>query len=317
MNNKNSGYGRLMADYLPYNVSPGKIFVVAKAGLAYRDILSDIFDVDTQGTVRVFATVDAAIGACTASAGDTIFVMPGHTETVTATSIAHDVAGVNIIGLGQGDFRPTFTFGAAAATITVSAANGSWKNCRFIANFADVASAFTLTTATGFVIEGNDFIDTSSILNFLCCVTTSATNNQSDGLKFNKNYVYGLAATDGACVSILANELRLEVNDNIVDKAATNDAGHLVTLSSKIVGGVRILRNILTVVGSSGGAAAVALTGSGSTSSGVFGFNNVMSLDTTGGLIMTASTGIRPMQNYLSGAADKSGTLIPTADDPA
>ncbi len=315
--NQNAGYGRIvLGAAMNPNIS-GKSFIVGKASLANRAMVTQVFGSDSDGTVRYFATVNAAIAACTAGAGDIVYVLPGHTETVTATSIAHSVAGVKIIGLGFGDARPTFTFGAAAATITVSAANGTWENCRFVANFADVASAFTLTTAVGFTVKGCDFLDTSSSLNFLCCVTTSASNNQSDSLSFLSNYVYGLAVTDGACVSILANELRLRIEDNIVDKAATNDAGHLVTLSSKIIGGARILRNILTVVGASNSAVGIMLTGSGSTSSGVVGFNNVWSLDTTGGLLMTASTGLRPMQNYLSGAVDKSGTLTPTADDPA
>lgn len=312
----NAGFGRMIAERVSRG-SVGKVFVVGKAALADRQIYEDLFAQGSDDSARFFSTVDAAISACTAGAGDTIYVLPGHTETVTATSIAHDVAGVKVVGLGEGEFRPTFTFGAAAATITVSAANGSWENCRFVANFADVASAFTLTTATGFTLRGNDFLDTSSILNFLVCVTTSATNNQADGLSFIGNYVYGLAATAGAVVSILANELRLNVSDNIVDKAATNDAGQMITLSSKIVGGVRIMRNILTVVGSSGAAVGVFLTGSGSTSSGIIAYNLCTSLDTTGALFMTASTGISPQENYMSGAVDKSGTLFPAADNPA
>lgn len=262
------------------------------------------------------ATLQQAINSCRANKGDKIIVMPGHAETVTATSINLSKAGVTVLCQGAGLERPTFTYGAAAATITISAANCAFLGGHHIANFLNVASAFT-TSAKDSQIIGNTFVDTSSILNFLCMVTTGSVDNASDGLQFNGNTVYGLATTDGACVSILGNTLRLQVNDNIVDKAATNDAGHMVTLSSKIVGGAQFLRNILTVVGSSGAAVGIFLTGSGSTSSGVVGFNNVWSLDTTGALLYTASTGLRPMQNYLSGAVDASGTLFPAADNPA
>ncbi len=265
----------------------------------------------------VYNTIQAAIGACVASQDDVIYVDRGYAETVTSTSINCSIANVSIIGLGTGMARPTFTYGAAAATITVSSAGVRWTNCRFVANFVNVATAFTLTTATAFQVDGSTFTDTSSILNFLCCVTTGATDNTADGLHFLNNVVYGLAATDGAVVSILSNTLLVRINDNIVDKAATNNAGHMVTLSSKIVGGFQCLRNVLTVVGSSGATVGIFLTGSGSTSSGVVGFNNVWSLDTTGALLMTASTGLRPMQNYLSGAVDASGTLTPAADDPS
>lgn len=264
-----------------------------------------------------FATVDYAIGQCTAGRGDKIYVLPGHTETVTATSIALDVANVQIIGLGHGASRPKFTYGAAAATITVSAAGCKWMNCHFVANFADVAAAFTIGAAKDFRLEGNSFIDTSSILNFLSVVVTGSTNNEADGLAVVGNVCYSLAATANAFVSILANELRVLIADNIVDKAATNDAGQFVTLSSKIVGGIRLLRNVLTVVGSSGAAVGIFLTGSGTTSSGIAAYNLVSSLDTTGALIATAGTGIAWIENYLTGAADKSGAVWPVADNPA
>ena len=52
-----------------------------------------------------FADIDYAIGRCTASKGDIIFVMPGHSETA-ATQITCDVAGVSIIGLGRGGNNP-------------------------------------------------------------------------------------------------------------------------------------------------------------------------------------------------------------------
>lgn len=262
------------------------------------------------------ATVQQASNSCRANKGDKIVVMAGHTETVTATSINLSKPGVTVICLGGGLDRPTFTYGAAAATITVSAANVAFIGGNHSANFLNVASAFT-TSAKDTQVLANTFVDTSSILNFLCMVTTGATDNASDGLQFSGNKVYGLATTDGACVSVLGNLLRLEVNDNLVDKAATNDAGHLVTLSSKIIGGAYILRNTVTVVGASNSAVGILLTGSGSTSSGVVGFNNVWSLDTTTALLYTASTGLRPMQNYLSGAVDASGTLYPAADNPA
>lgn len=265
----------------------------------------------------VYTTIQTAIDACVASQDDVIFVDRSYTEAVTATSHAHNKANVSIIGLGSGENRPALTFGAAAATITVSKTGAMWENFIFIANFANVASAFTLTTATGCVVKGSTFYDTGASLNFLCCVTTSATDNAADGLNFLGNEVFGLATTDGACVSMLQAASRVKVNDNFVNKAATNDAGHLVTLSSKIMTDFQCLRNTMVVVGSSGAAVGILLTGSGSTSTGVVGFNNVWSLDTTGGLLMTASTGLRPMGNYLSGAVDKQGTLSPTADDPA
>ena len=52
---------------------------------------------------RPFATIDYAVGRCSANVGDVIYVMPGHTETVSAAAgINLDVAGISVIGLGAG-----------------------------------------------------------------------------------------------------------------------------------------------------------------------------------------------------------------------
>ena len=77
-----------------------------------------------------FATVDYAIGQCTANKYDKIFVMPGHAETVTA-AIMVDVAGISIIGLGNGDNRPTFTLTGNVPCFNVGADDVKISNLRF------------------------------------------------------------------------------------------------------------------------------------------------------------------------------------------
>jgi hypothetical protein len=80
-----------------------------------------------------FATIDYAIGKCTASNGDIIYVAPGHTETIAAAGgITADVAGISIIGLGNASNRPLITLGTATtATFLVSATDVRIKNLRF------------------------------------------------------------------------------------------------------------------------------------------------------------------------------------------
>lgn len=263
------------------------------------------------------ATLQGAIDASTASKGDKIICMVGHAETVTSTSINLNKAGITVICLGHGLERPTFTYSTAAATITVSAANCAFVGGYFIANFADVAAAFTVGAAKDFQVLSNTFVDTSAILNFLSIVVTGSTNNAADGLTFSRNFVYSLPTTDGAVISVLGNLLRLSVTDNIVDKASTADIGHMITMSSKVCGGVRILRNILTMAANASQTVGTFFTGSSTTSSGICAFNTVNSLDTTGGIFSTTATKISFQENYVSGAVDKSGTLIPSADDPA
>ena len=90
---------------------PGKIFwvnnsgVIAEGGIGGSDTNNGTYQ-------KPFSTIDYAIGKCTASRGDIIMVMPGHSETITSDGgIACDVAGVAIIGLGSGSLRPKVVFG--------------------------------------------------------------------------------------------------------------------------------------------------------------------------------------------------------------
>lgn len=74
---------------------------------------------------KPLATIDYAIGKCTANNGDYIIVGPTHVETVVANSgLLFDVAGVSVIGIGNGSARPTISIGAkTGANINFTAAN--------------------------------------------------------------------------------------------------------------------------------------------------------------------------------------------------
>jgi len=125
-----------------------------------------------------FATIDYAIGQCTANQGDRIYVMPGHAENITAADgIDCDVAGIEIIGLGQGADIPTISFTAAAGSITVAAASVYLKNLKLVANFATGVTAGVTVAATGdsCTLDGIIMRDTSNANEFLIHVTVATT----------------------------------------------------------------------------------------------------------------------------------------------
>jgi hypothetical protein len=105
------------------------------------------------------ATLDYAIGLCTASKADRIYVMPGHAETIVgAAGVALDVAGVKVVGLGQGRNRPTFTFTTSTgASFDISAANCHVENLVFI-NGIDAQTAVVNVTAASVTIKGCEFV---------------------------------------------------------------------------------------------------------------------------------------------------------------
>jgi len=121
-----------------------------------------------------FATIDRANNACTASKGDTIIVMPGHAETLSAAAaIALDVVGVTVQGVGRGTDRPQVTFSATAATITVTAANAVIKNIHFI-NDVDALVVGIPVTAAHCRIEDCLFDDVTAAKQTVDWITLSA-----------------------------------------------------------------------------------------------------------------------------------------------
>lgn len=112
------------------------------------------------------ATIDYAIGLCTANQGDRIIVLPGHAETTTAITV--DKAGISIVGLGVGATRPAITGDAVADVITITAANILVANLRFATPSAAVTAlinvAATRVTVRGCVFElGANIVDAVTI----------------------------------------------------------------------------------------------------------------------------------------------------------
>lgn len=149
--NHNAGYGRVQTSGVPF-LGTGKIFIVGDSGIANLSMINELFPVDPDGQPRVHSTLDAAVGFCTANAGDVIFVMPGHTETVTAAAgIDLDVAGITVVGLGNGSDRPTINYTTAtSADVDIDAANITVENLIFDLTGVDAVAA-------GIDVNANDF----------------------------------------------------------------------------------------------------------------------------------------------------------------
>lgn len=122
---------------------------------------------------RPMASLDGAVGRCTANNGDHIFLKPGHNETISAASGADiDVAGVTVVGLGVGADQPSFNFTAAGSTIDIGAANVVVKNLHFISDVTSVALA----------IDVQDGSDDLKILDCRFTCNTLGTDEFTDGV---------------------------------------------------------------------------------------------------------------------------------------
>lgn len=123
------------------------------------------------------ATIDYAIGLCTANKGDRIFVLPGHTETISAAAgIACDVAGITIQGFGNGSLRPTITWSAVGSTWTVSAANVTIRNIRCTSSVDEMVKMFHVTAANC-TLDAVDVFETAACQIIQFILTTNAADN--------------------------------------------------------------------------------------------------------------------------------------------
>ena len=132
-----------------------------------------------EGTKRKpCSTIDAAINQCTANNGDVIFVLPGHAETVSAADhFDADIAGISIIGIGNGTNRPTLTYTVAAGECTLGADNVWIENIRFVSAVTEVL--------IGLDIE--DGVDFATVKNCSFTVTSDTVDDFVSAIRFTNN----------------------------------------------------------------------------------------------------------------------------------
>lgn len=263
---------------------------------------------------RPLSTLAAAVAKCTASRGDVIVLMPGHSETIsTATALNLSIAGVTIVGVGDGSSIPNITLDTlTTSTITVSAANVTIRNVQFTPNFADIVTLFTLTTAKNFRLE-QCRVNTGTSVNFIAVVTTSATTANNDGLHIESCYWAEPAVTAVSLVSALGTQDRVTVSNNYVNLGVNNSKPCLITQAAgKIITNLRCSTNKLYRLNTTN--AGMVLTTNQSTNTGIIDNNYCQAADGTNNLIATASSGYGFFSNSYSGVAGASGFLNPTAD---
>jgi len=298
------------------NTHPGKVFWLSDA--TTLQVSQRGGSDGNKGTYdSPFATLSYAVSQCVANRGDVIMVKPGHTETISsATALTLSVAGVAIIGLGVGTNRPTFTLDTATtATINVTAANVSIKNCIFTANYADIVSFFTLTTAKNFAIEGNLFKATATNMNSLYVVDTNATSADCDGLAIIGNKWIEPDTATLSMVKMDGTNNNVTISGNLVSLGVNNNKAALVAIATgKILTNAWVSGNRVFRLNTDTATGAILVSTDGSTNTGLIFDNYVQHADTAAEILVTASAGFGTFQNFASGAQGASGYLLPAAD---
>lgn len=147
----------------------GEVFFVGSASTGAKATASGLRKDDPLTTIQL------ALNKCSANRGDKIFVLPGHTETVSAAAgLDLDIAGVSIHGFGNGTLKPTITLGTATtADVDIDAANMRLSGFKFVSNIDSLANILDVN-AGNFVCEDCDFESSSAkeVLAFVDLATT-------------------------------------------------------------------------------------------------------------------------------------------------
>lgn len=263
------------------------------------------------------ATIDYAVGLCTASKGDAIYVLPGHAETIVQASslggLVCDVAGISIIGLGAGSNRPTITFTTATtADIDIDAANVTIKNLRFICGMAALAAPIDVNAAN-FTMEDCDFYSDVAGSHVLIVVLTDANANRMIIRRCNFYLEYSIEVTPIIITTARTVAIRLVgadyavIEDNHVEGNFTVAAIDSLTTACR---GVKIQRNSIRNVQTANVAGIIDLV-AGTT--GVVAFNNGFHGYTTDLATTIDPASCAMIQNYFSNVVTEAGGLVGTA----
>ena len=268
------------------------------------------------GKENPVATIDYAIGLCTANNGDIIFVYPGHAESLGDAQIAADVAGITIVCLGNGANRATLTMTHANSSIDVTVANVSIVGLRLYSTTANSAIGIDLAVgADNFVLDRALFTDTGGFeFTISVDLKTGANNVTVSGCEF-------ISASAGATASINA---ATGVVDRlkIIGNRFWTDASNAVIYSDQINTDMLIEGNVITNNNTGEFAIELSAAATGELVNNALFTDAWATMLDPGSLKCFGNTGVIavdtaaitvPLGDYLSGGGTAPGTVLPAS----
>ena len=198
--NFHTGYGRMIANAIASRrPNMGRVFFVATTGVTGWDEFSELFPTGPEGNTRVWTTLKGLLDADVIEDGgdDVVFVLPNHTESINsagAIDTGTDSAGLTVIGLGEADERPLFTFGAATtADINIGSNGVTFDNLRFDLTGVDALAAPLDVNSTGFTLRNCEVItaDADGQATLALLTDASAGSMTIDGCYFRGSQTAG------------------------------------------------------------------------------------------------------------------------------
>lgn len=230
-----NAYGNFLSSALPYYQSmPGIITpygTLLKPGgriAAYvRSTGAQDGEDHFAASGNLVSTLQAGLARCRSGAGDIVYVLPGHTESIsTADFFTNLVAGTQIISAGRpgATNNPTFTWTAVGSTFLLDVADVTLMGLTFVTGGADNVTAPITVSAAGCAVVGCHIIaGTSSALESATVLTlaSGATDCLVSGNRFSAT---GGAVTT-ACISIGAVARPVVVGNRILTTQSSATTG--------------------------------------------------------------------------------------------
>lgn len=293
---------------------PGGAFVFADVrempGAAiFVDSVNGSSSNDGSSPDAALATLAQGVSAATAAKCDTIFLMPGHAESKTATGNIVDVnkSGIRIIGLGSGSLQPTFTLGHAGATFTVSAAGVLIRNVKIVADTADVAVGLTASAAAdGLCLERCLFTSGALTKELQIGVSLAAACDDVviDGCRF-ETIITAETGSETNAILLAGAADRLTVKDCVmIGNFGTAAIDGATAASVRIA----LMRNLIYNIDSTNGLA-ISLHAS---TNGIVADNRCVGLKTNTKPVVAAGCAV--FENYTAAAVGESGIVWPAVE---
>jgi hypothetical protein len=285
-------------------MSPGaRVFYVHHSGGRSYD--------PTEIRGRTYSTLNSALQQCASGNGDTVICLPGHAENISAADqMSGLVAGTNIIGLGVGNNRPTFTWTTATSSFLLDVANVMIANC--ILNMDPGTGTTTVTAPMTISAAGCGLINcrarTATDANSLCTVPLLLSDAADDCFLIGNRF-YG--ATAGECTTQvdIAGADRLVMKNNVFKAATSNVAVGTVRFKTTAATDVQLENNVYINKKASSTCAVTGVAGvSGSSLNELFGY-----LDTSSVTMWLTSPGLMHFREaFVSNTAGENAIIAAT-----
>lgn len=267
---------------------------------------------DTTYQGNLVTNLADGLARCRANQGDTVVVLPGHSESGVGTTMMTNLkAGTRIVGIGRGSKMPVFRWTATGDQWAVAANDVTIQGLRLRLEGANgVVKAIAWTGSDG-LLSGCDIELASGASNKATIGIELGAG--SDRTVIMKNYFRGTAThnvTDGVLVAAAVSDVQIIYNTMIASATAANGLVRVSAAALSIDVSWNRIYNTHTL--------STACIAFGNVACDGICSNNMLGTLNDGvasaqGVTFGASALIKAFQNFSSDEPKKSGVLAPAA----